>query len=253
MSESMPRCLAIGGLDPSGGAGIVADVRTLTAFECRSSAVVTSVTFQNDRQVLGVEHMSAGSIRRQIEAVLAGADVDAVKTGMLPTADIVRTVAEIIRGHGLSNIVVDTVLNSTSGYKLVNDEAAAAMVEYLFPIAMLVTPNILELEFLTRLSISTPADVQNAANRLRAMGARNVLVKGGHLPGQKGEVIDFLFEANSTQTIRHIYVPNVSVRGTGCMLASAAAAGLADGCKLSEAVLNAVSYVHKIIASSKDP
>jgi hydroxymethylpyrimidine kinase/phosphomethylpyrimidine kinase len=251
MNEAMPMCLAIGGLDPSGGAGIIADVGAISAFGCRSAAAITSVTFQNARRVMGVEHMSASSVRRQVEAVLAEDDVASVKTGMLPTSEIVRTVAELVGPQGLSGLIVDPVLKSTSGYSLIDSDAVEAMIEYLFPLARLITPNIPELEALTDVTITSHADIEIAAARLLSLGIPNVLVKGGHFPGEGGEVIDMLFEADEMYTFRHKYVPNASVRGTGCMLASAAAAGLANGGQLKEAIADAVAYVHGIIASSR--
>src|SRR3954471_13107650 len=139
-------CLTIAGLDPSGGAGVVADVKTFTAFGCFAAAAVTSVTFQNTVGVYGAAHESAETVRLQIEAVFVDLPVAAVKTGMLPTEEIIRTVAELLFDNDVKNLIVVPVVRSTSGYDLIDDQALKALREQLFPIARIIPPNIPEAE-----------------------------------------------------------------------------------------------------------
>ena len=144
-----PVCMTIAGLDPSGGAGIVADIKTFSAFGCFAAAAVSSVTFQNTTGVFGASHQNAKSVRRQIEPVLEDYEIAAVKTGMLPTREIIAEVARLIRERKLTNIVVDPVVRSTSGFDLIDNEALRALIEELFPLADLITPNIPEAEVLS--------------------------------------------------------------------------------------------------------
>ncbi len=174
-------CLTIAGLDPSGGAGIIADIKTFSAFGCFAAAAITSVTFQNTTGVFGSVHQTAESVRRQIEPVLEDYEIAAVKTGMLPTLEIIEVVARIITERDLKNVVVDPVVRSTSGFDLIDDAALTALVEKLFPLAGLVTPNIPEAERVARIKIDSSETIEKAAAIMRSMGARNVLIKGGHL------------------------------------------------------------------------
>src|SRR5436190_18945979 len=134
-----PVCMTIAGLDPSGGAGIVTDIKTISAFDCCATAAVSSITFQNTTGVFGASHQNAKSVRRQIEPVLEDYEIAAVKTGMLPTREIIAEVARLIRERKLTNIVVDPVVRSTSGFDLIDNEALRALIEELFPLADLIT------------------------------------------------------------------------------------------------------------------
>ena len=175
-----PVCLTIAGLDPSGGAGIIADIKTFSAFGCFATAAVASVTFQNTTGVFGAVHQTAESVRKQIEPVLDDYDVAAVKIGVLPTCEIIETVSEIISERQLRNIVVDPVIRSTSGFDLIEDAALATLIEKLFPLADLITPNIPEAAGIARINITSAAEIEQAARIMRLMGAKNVLIKGGH-------------------------------------------------------------------------
>jgi hydroxymethylpyrimidine/phosphomethylpyrimidine kinase len=250
-------CLAVGGLDPSGGAGIIADTRTFAALGCHGAAAITSVTYQNSKSVEGAVHQSPGSVRRQIESVIGEFSVAAVKTGMLPTREIVETVADLISSHKFSNVVIDPVVRSTSGFPLIDEHALKAIIKRLFPLAVLVTPNIPEAELIAGFAIKSQADIEKAAGVLRSMGAANVLIKGGHLPdafhtGRADHVAsDFLFQGENLTVLESEYIESTPVRGTGCMLASAIAASLALGHKLDDAVRQANDLVHNIILSHR--
>ncbi|MDQ2746351.1 MAG: hydroxymethylpyrimidine/phosphomethylpyrimidine kinase, partial [Acidobacteriota bacterium] len=175
-----PVCLTVAGLDPSGGAGIVADIETFTAFGCFATCAVTSLTFQNTTGVFGAAHQSAETVKRQIEPILTDYTVAALKTGMLPTEEIIEEIAEIIVRNNLPNLVVDPVVRSTSGYDLIDDAALRSLIENLFPLAVIVTPNLPEAERITRMTIENEADIERAARIMQSFGAKNVLIKGGH-------------------------------------------------------------------------
>ncbi|HEY2847833.1 MAG TPA: bifunctional hydroxymethylpyrimidine kinase/phosphomethylpyrimidine kinase [Pyrinomonadaceae bacterium] len=251
-----PVCLSIAGLDPSGGAGIIADVTTFQAFGCYAVAAVTSVTFQNATSVFGTEDQSAASVRRQIEAVLYDLEVSAIKTGMLPTREIVETIADIIQERKLQRIVVDPVIRSTSGYDLIEKTAVQALVERLFPLAVLITPNIPESEQITGIAIESEEDIREAASIMREMGARNVLIKGGHLmntgcrtqnAGSTRMAVDHLFIGEEQQSFSAEYVDGSVMRGTGCILSSAIAANLALGNTLPDAIALSKEFVTNAI------
>ncbi len=174
--------MSIAGLDPSGGAGIIADIKAFEAFGCFATAAVTSVTFQNTTGVFGAVHQSAESIRDQVEPVVRDFEISAVKTGMLPTAEIIETTAQLINENQLRNIVVDPVVRSTSGFDLIDNASLRSLITNLFPLADLVTPNIPEAERISGVAIESERDIADAAAVMREMGARNVLIKGGHFP-----------------------------------------------------------------------
>lgn len=255
--KKQPICLTIAGLDPSGGAGIIADIKTFSAFGCFSAAAIASVTFQNTTGVFGAVHQMADSVRKQIEAVLDDYDVAAVKTGMLPTREIIETVAAIIAEHGLKNIVVDPVVRSTSGFDLIDDAALTSLIEKLFPLADLVTPNIPEAKRITRMSIESEADINIAARIMQSLGASNVLVKGGHFGAKMSKsenrtAKDFLFIGSDLTTFEAEFIDTTATHGTGCTLAAAIAANLALGNDLKEAVKIAKDFVTEAIRTASN-
>jgi len=248
-----PVCLTIAGLDPSGGAGIVADIKTFSAFGCFASAAVTSVTFQNTTGVFGSVHQTADSVRRQVEAVLDDYEVAAVKTGMLPTREIIETVAEILSERGIRELVVDPVVRSTSGFNLIDDSALDALMEKLFPLATVITPNIPEAERIARISIRTLDDLKTAATTMQMLGARNVLIKGGHLETDTGETrkaIDHLFIGDELSVFEAEYIDTTATHGTGCTLAAAITANIALGNDLVESVQLAKAFVTEAIRTA---
>lgn len=251
MSRSKPVCLTIAGLDPSGGAGVVADVKTFTRFECFAAATVTSVTFQNTTGVFGAVHQTADSVRRQVEAVLDDYDVAGVKTGMLPTGEIIATVADIIKERKLKNVVVDPVVRSTSGYDLIDQAALESLTEHLFPLADIITPNIPEAERIAGIKISSVDDIAKAAAAMQAMGAANVLIKGGHgISGgykmhnaESRTAVDRLFFDDEIVEFSGEWIETTATHGTGCVLSSAIAANLALGKSLTDSIRLAKDFV----------
>ena len=249
---SQPICLTIAGLDPSGGAGIIADIKAFKAFGCFPTAVISSITFQNTTAVFGAEHQSSDCVRGQIVPVLEDFDVAAVKTGMLPTRAVIEAVGEIIQSSGISNIVVDPVVRSTSGFDLIDDEALQSLKAALFPIATLITPNIPEAERIAGFQILSVDDVHRAAEAMHSMGARNVLIKGGHFEqATKGRrAIDHLSQDGCVTALEDEYIATSATHGTGCTLAAAISANLAVGKSLLDAVAAAKSFVTAAIRTA---
>lgn len=255
--NNQPVVLTIAGLDPSGGAGVIADIRTFTSLGCFSTAAITSLTFQNEAQVWGAEHLSPETLRAQVMPLVREHSVAGAKTGMLPTPGIVRAVARLFRETNLPPPVVDPVMCSTSGYALIEEGALEMLLQDLLPLARLVTPNIPEAERLTGLRIADEEGMQHAALAIRALGARAVLVKGGHLQRQEAgeplstrEAIDVLDDEGSVTIFRSAWIDAGNVRGTGCMLSAAIAACLARGMCLEEAVAEAKRFIGEAISVS---
>lgn len=252
--EGRPVVLTIAGLDPSGGAGIVADIKTIYALGCFPAAALTSVTYQNTTGVFGAEHQTAASLRAQVEPVIRDLDVVAAKTGMLPTAEIVAEVARLFSEEALQPPVVDPVMVSTSGHDLIGDEAFQILKTRLLPVARVVTPNIPEAERLVGFSIESEADMRRAAEEIRSMGARAVLVKGGHRAIQQ-QAVDLLLDENGRFVeLRENYVEIGEIHGSGCTLSAAIAAGLGKGMTLEDAVRAAKTYItQQILALRSAP
>jgi len=241
-TSTPPVALTVAGFDPSGGAGVIADLKTFTAFGCFATAAVTSLTFQNTTGVFGAVAQTGETVRRQVLAVVEDFRVAGMKTGMLPTGEIIREVARLLRETPLGEIdaVVDPVVRSTSGYDLIDDDALDALKRELLPLARLVTPNLPEAERITGMKIADEDDMRRAARLMRGMGARAVLVKGGHLTG---DAVDLLDDEGRVRLFRAPRVPSTSTHGTGCTLAAAVAACLARGLALADSVDAAKRFV----------
>lgn len=254
--------LTIAGLDPSGGAGIIADVKTFTAFGCFAASAVASITFQNTTGVFGAVHQTAETVRRQVEPIIEDFEIAAVKTGMLPTREIIEETARIVRQYKLKNFVVDPVVRSTSGFDLIDDAALESLIEKLFPLSDVITPNLPEAERITNLKIENETDIKEAAKIMQSFGARNVLIKGGHLfEGErrkgKGEsedkrAKDYLFVGDKVYVFEAEFIETNATHGTGCTLAAAIAANLALGENLIEAVDAAKRFVTEAIRTAPD-
>lgn len=242
--NELPVALSIAGFDPSGGAGLVADIKTFTAFGCFATAAVTSLTFQNTVGVFGAVHQTAQTVRAQVLPVVEDFRVACAKTGMLPSREIIEEVARLFRETPLPAPVIDPVVRSTSGYDLIDDEALKALVRELLPLARVVTPNIPEAERITGLRITGEDGMREAARRIREMGARAVLVKGGHL---EKEAVDLLDDRGKLQIFSAGRIETTSTHGTGCTLSAAIAACLGHGQSLEAAVAAAKSFVTRAI------
>lgn len=257
-----PIALTIAGFDPSGGAGVLADVRTFAAFDLQYVAAITSITFQNAAKFFGASHQTAETLRAQVEALLAGPKVACAKTGMLPTVEIVREVAQLFRETNLPKPVVDPVMISSSGFRLMEETAIETLVKELLPIALLVTPNIPEAEMLTGMKIESESEMRRAAVAIRKMGAKAVLIKGGHLKAQKAvsreqetgsrletvdwrlqTAVDVLDNDGNVTVFREQRIPGAQLHGSGCVLSAAIASGLGKGMTLEASVGQAKRFV----------
>ncbi len=247
----VPIVLTVAGLDPSGGAGILADASAIASFDCYPIAVITAITFQNAAGVYGFVTHSKEVLRGQLLPLLRELPIACVKTGMLPKREIVLEVARMMREHELACLVVDPVMVSTSGYSLMDEEAVMAMKNELLPLAYLVTPNIPEAEELVGFSIGDETEMRRAAEAIRRTGVRAVLIKGGHLKSPEGmattEVMDLLDNDGQVTVFRGEWLEGVELRGSGCRLASAITACLAKRNPLEESVLRARKYVAEAI------
>lgn len=244
----MPVALTIAGVDPSGGAGVLADVRTFAAFGCFPTAVITALTFQNTTGVFGARNQSAEVVRAQTLPIIEDFAIAGAKTGMLPTSEVISEVARLFRETSLPSPVIDPVMQATSGDSLIDDEAVSTLVTALFPQARVVTPNIPEAERLAGVSIESEADVIQAARIIRGLGTRAVLIKGGHL--KLSESIDVLDDDGHVSIFREQRVSVGEVHGSGCTLSAAIAACLAKGMGLEDAIRKAKQFVTELIRYS---
>lgn len=242
----VPRVLAIGGSDTSGRAGLQMDLRTIAAHGCYGLSVVTAVTAQGARGVTAVHVVPPEIVAAQIEAVLVRDEADAIKVGMLGNAATVEAVVRALAPLSSTPIVVDPVLAASSGEALLSDDAIAPLLERLFPLAALATPNLPEAARLTGLRADTDEERVAAARRL-AGPITAVLLKGGH--GTGDELVDLLLDGETIDRFAHPRQPR-TMRGTGCALAAAAACRLARGEKLLDAVRGGIEYVQQQIAAA---
>jgi hydroxymethylpyrimidine kinase/phosphomethylpyrimidine kinase len=240
-----PVVMTIAGFDPSGGAGILADIKAIAAMGGYGVAAITSLTFQNTLGVFGAAHQTGETVRRQVEPLLTDFTIAAVKTGMLPDADVIDEVAALVAAHHLAPLVVDPVVRSTSGFDLIDDRALAALVERLFPLAAVVTPNAAEAERLTGIRIVDLDAMRQAAAAIRALGARAVLIKGGDMVAETAT--DLLLDGGGVRSFATERLHSSSTHGTGCTLAAALATLLAGGLSLADAVEQAKRYIVEAI------
>ncbi len=238
----IPNVLSIAGLDPSGGAGIAADLKTFAALRCNGMAVVTALTAQNTQGVRAVHVLPADFITAQIDAIFEDIEIAAVKIGMLAAPHIAEAVAERLAHYKPRFIVLDPVLEATSGDSLATPDTAGAIVKHLFPLATLVTPNIAEAARLSGQVVAGDLEgMRRAAIALHGQGAKAVLVKGGHLPTPTSD--DLLFGGESFRLFSAPRIKTRNTHGTGCTLSSAIAAYLARGFALEEAIGAAKTYL----------
>ena len=253
MNTFMKIVLTIAGSDPSGGAGIQADLKTFAAFGVYGVSAITAVTVQNTKGVDGVSPLEADLVEAQIEAVAGDVTVHATKVGMLATAAIVEAVTAAIDELDLPLVVVDPVLRSTSGSPLLDADGVRALVSELLPRARIVTPNVGEAEALTGRRIDSLDEARDAARRIRDLGPRAVVITGGHARllggGDASHILDLLLDDTGFHESRVLRVDVPSTHGTGCTFASAVAAGLALGRALPDAVSRAQAYVAGALAN----
>jgi hydroxymethylpyrimidine/phosphomethylpyrimidine kinase len=246
-----PRVLSIAGSDSGGGAGIQADLKTFSALGCYGMTAITAITAQNTQGVRAIHGVPPDLLKAQIEAVVEDIGVDAVKIGMLHSPEVVQVVAWAIRYYGLKKVVLDPVMVATSGDRLIAEETVQVLVKELFPLVGVITPNLDEAELLLGHAITGVNALEPAGAELLALGAKAVLLKGGHLRGD--QVVDVLLQPGlPTLRMATTRIESRNVHGTGCTLSSAIAAYLALGLDLVQAVTQARSYILKAIAAGAD-
>ncbi len=244
--------LTIAGSDSSGGAGIQADLKTFAAHQVYGASVIVALTAQNTKGVSAIHAVPADFVARQIDAVFEDLDVAAVKIGMLATAELIETVAAGLKRHGARNIVLDPVMIAASGARLLENDAVDAIRRHIFPLATLITPNLPEAAALLGSSVAeTEATIEKQADKLAALGAANVLIKGGHGGGETSSDL-LLLAGGSRQRFDAPRIATRNTHGTGCTLSSAIASGLAKGLALPEAVGHAKTYITAAIAAADE-
>jgi hydroxymethylpyrimidine/phosphomethylpyrimidine kinase len=236
----VPKAFTIAGSDPSGGAGVQADLKTFSALRVYGMAVIAALTAQSTVGVASVMPVPAEVLKGQLDTVLSDIQPDATKTGMLSTAANVELVAAKVREYGLTKLVVDPVMLSTSGALLLEPDAQLLFRKELLPLALLITPNLDEARALTGRPVSTVDDMEEAALQIHSMGARNVLVKGGHL---EGDSTDVFFDGKQFFQLRSERIHNRHTHGTGCVFSAAITAYLALGKDLEAAVREGKQFV----------
>ena len=242
----LPRALTIAGSDSGGGAGIQADLKVFFALGCHGMSALTALTAQNTVGVTGVSEVAPEFVIAQVDAVAGDIGVDAAKTGMLASAEIVEAVAKAVSANDIGNLVVDPVSVSKHGNRLLNDDAVGSLRDTLIPLATVVTPNLHEAGLLLGGNVASYDDMKRAAEELRALGPRAVLVKGGHLPGE--HAVDVFLDDTGMTEITGPRYDTEDTHGTGCALSAAIAARLAHGDDLIDAVRFAKEFVAGAIA-----
>ena len=247
--KKVPRALTIAGSDSGGGAGIQADIKTFTAFRVFGMSALTSITAQNTESVLGIYDLPPEFVKLQIDAVLGDIGVDAAKTGMLSNESIISAVAEKIKEYRIERLVVDPVMKAKSGDALLKRESERAMIEKLLPLAFIVTPNLPEAEVISEIEVSSIADMREAAKRIKSLGPKYVLVKGGHLESAS-ESIDVLYDGEDFYNFSSQRIETKNTHGTGCTYSAAICAGLANELGAIEAIKQAKDYITGAIKGS---
>jgi hydroxymethylpyrimidine/phosphomethylpyrimidine kinase len=237
--------LTIAGSDSGGGAGIQADLKAMSANGVYAMSVITSITAQNTEEVTDVFDLPTSIVAAQLDAIFDDFDVAAVKTGMLSSADTIRTVVRLLKPQNVRNLVVDPVMIAKSGHRLLEPDAIDTLKKELFPLALLITPNIHEAQQLSGIEITSLADARRAAKIIHQFGSTYVLIKGGHLASDPAT--DLLYDGRFFNLFKGQYVDTPHTHGTGCTFASAIAAHLARGKSVSDAVQTAKTYLTEAI------
>ena len=251
MTQMHGRVLIIAGSDSGGGAGIQADIKSVTALGGFAMTAITALTAQNTQGVHGIHEVPAGFVAQQMKVVLDDLGADCIKIGMLHRPEIIETVISILKSHAPGvPIVADPVMIAKGGHSLLEDAAQDALRHQLLPMATLITPNLPEAEVLIDSTINNADDMPAAAMSLAALGPKAVLLKGGHLPGD-GPLVDVLLDdAGEMHRFEDTRIDTANTHGTGCTLASATACGIAQGLPMVDAVARAREYVRDAILSN---
>jgi hydroxymethylpyrimidine/phosphomethylpyrimidine kinase len=246
-----PVVLSIAGSDSGGGAGIQADLKTMSALGCFGTTAITAVTVQNTLGVSGIHPIPVNFVKAQIKAVMDDLKPSAVKIGMVPGAELAIAIAEVLVGYPTVPVVFDPVMVATSGHRLIESDTVAVFKKELFPLAQIITPNLDEAAILAEIEINTPGDMKAAATKIMQYGCNAVLVKGGHLKGP--DLFDVYLDKHGDERIfRSTAIDTRNTHGTGCSLSSAIASFIALGNDLNKAVTKSKLYVQHAIEHGKD-
>lgn len=250
MIKTYPSVLSIAGFDSSGGAGIQADIKTISALGCYATCALTALPVQNTTGVKNIYSIEEQAVAEQMSAVFEDIFPDAVKIGMIHTSSLVGTIVNTLKKYPFVPVVFDPVMVSTSGHQLIENETIYVIIEELFPIAEIITPNLDEAAVLAKMPIKTVEDMKNAGEKILQLGVKSLLLKGGHLEGEN--ITSLLFLNKKIYTFDTQKYNTRNTHGSGCTLSSAIAAYLAQGKSMLEAVSLAQEYVHKAIFYGKD-
>jgi len=251
MTFKYPSVLTIAGSDSGGGAGIQADIKTISALGCFATSAITAITVQNTLGVTGIHSVPAEIVRDQIKAVMDDIGPSVIKIGMIHTKELAIMISEALQQYPTVPVILDPVMVATSGDKLIEDETIAVLKKHLFPLATVVTPNIDEATILSGLMIRNVDDMKEAAHRILQTGCKAVLLKGGHLKGDT--VFDlYMDQLGKALLFQSDYIPTQNVHGTGCTLSAAIASYRAIGDAIEEAVQHAHVYIHEAIEQGSD-
>ena len=245
----MRTALSIAGSDSSGGAGIQADIKTMTALGVYAMSAVTALTAQNTTGVQDIFEVSPEFLEQQLDSIFTDIYPDAIKTGMVASSDLIRVIADRLYFYGAENIVVDPVMVSTSGSRLISEDAVATLKEELLPLATVITPNIPETEVLCGFSVTSKEDMEKAAAKIFEEYGCAVLCKGGH---SISDADDLLYSEEGAKWFNGRRIDNPNTHGTGCTLSSAIASGLAKGYSLPDAVSLAKEYISGALEAMLD-
>ena len=250
----MFKVLTIAGSDSCCGAGVQADLKVINALGASGTSAITAITAQNTLGVSSVFNVPASVVGQQIDAVISDIGADSLKTGMLVSKEVVEIVCDMFRKYSLKNLVVDPVITSHKGERLLSDEGVKKLVSDLIPLSCLVTPNIPEAEILTDRKIENLSDIKDAASAIFEQGASNVLIKGGHVDNyENGEIIDLFYDGEEFRCFSEKRVDIDNVHGTGCIYSAAIATELAKGNKMISSITVAKKFITKIIKESSMP
>jgi hydroxymethylpyrimidine kinase/phosphomethylpyrimidine kinase len=257
----MFKVLTIAGSDSCCGAGVQADLKVINALGAYGISAITAITAQNTLGVSSVFNVPASVVSQQIDAVVSDLGADSLKTGMLVSEEVVEVVCDMFRKHSMKNLVVDPVITSHKGERLLSDEGVKKLVSDLIPLSCLVTPNIPEAEILSDRKIENLSDIKDAASAMFEQGASNVLIKGGHTLNHedgkndvtKGEIVDLFYDGKEFQYFSGKRIDTDNVHGTGCMYSAAIATELAKGNEMISSITVAKKFITKIIKESSMP
>ncbi len=244
---NLKKVVTIAGSDPCAGAGIQADLRTFVSLGVYGMAAPSAITIQNTKGVKEIIPLPEGSVRKQLKRLLEDVKIDALKTGMLLIKENVLAVEEAVKKYKIKRFVLDPIIKSSTGVGLLKEDAVLLLKRRLFPLAMIITPNINEAEMLTGIKIKDEKDISLAARMLYEMGPKYVLIKGGHL---KGEANDFLYNGKGFKVFKGKKAVGIKLHGAGCVFSAAITAYLAKGLSVEEAVGKAKRFINKAIMKS---